>query len=951
MSMMKKLGSVFFALALLAGCASPAEMVTAQTPAVYELPKGWAKDRSDLPSDPDYTLGQLPNGMRYLILPNKNPPSQIAMRLVINAGSMQERAGEEGVAHFLEHLAFRGTKNYPDGELQRVLEGLGLQMGADANASTGQDRTTFMFNMARNDKVSVDTGLNLLRDIVNDMNLEPALVNAERGVVLAEERTRAGPLEEAQKAFMKSQVGDHPYARSPIGLREVIQTVTPERIRGFYDAFYRPERATLIIVGDVTPDAILPAISQNFADWVGRGEPGKDPQPVMKAPASPDVVVQTTPGMGDTSILLRWFEPYRALPPTKAERRRQLVESLGVTAAQLRMQELIDAAGKPARFASSPAPSRIPNVWSGQMAQSSGVIDAPKTLALMTTAYRQAADFGITQGELDRIKQTRLIAARQAAAAGRQGSSPALADGIANAITSDPMFVSPKDNLALLEEQLKTIQLSEVNAMLKARLKAKPTVIYRGARAPTGGEEALRTAFNGAMSGSLTAYASQAVKPWPYTDFGPAGKVAERTEAADLGVTMVRFENGVRLTVKPFTVRKDQISVNVRLGLGRLGMPRDRIDATDMGLTLWSIGGLGKLTRTEQTQALLGKRALASASTGDDAYEIDNPGGTTPEDFALQMQLMAAMVSDPAYRTDDWAGLMAQADEADGSLELSANGILQRDLDKLLHGGDLRWTINTKAMRDTWKPVDSVAYIRPIVANSPIEVIIVGDISVETAIAETAKTLGALPKRPELVEPAGIRDVKFPPAGNVVLKHKGRVDQGYALVAWPTGQGAYADLKASRIGGILGQMIRDNATRKFRSEGGATYSPDTTVDFSPFLPNYGYIGVAVEVPPEQVADVQASIVDIANGLAQYVQPKSEIDRVVQPLIELNRRQRASNPGYWLGSLAGAQTNPKVLEDLRTEESDYQSITPADVQAAAKRRLKPEAAWKLKVQPE
>ena len=98
-------------------------------------------------------------------------------------------------------------------------------------------------------------------------------------------------------------------------------------------------------------------------------------------------------------------------------------------------------------------------------------------------------------------------------------------------------------------------------------------------------------------------------------------------------------------------------------------------------------------------------------------------------------------------------------------------------------------------------------------ANSPIEVIIVGDISVETAIAETAKTLGALPKRPELVEPPGIRDVKFPPAGNVVLKHKGRADQGYALVAWPTGQGTYADLKASRIGGILGQMIRDNATR------------------------------------------------------------------------------------------------------------------------------------------
>src|SRR5262249_15333634 len=115
---------------------------------------GWAKDRSDLPSDPDYTLGVLPNGMRYLILTNKNPPKQVAMRLVISAGSMQERKGEEGIAHFLEHLAFRGTAQFPDGELQRRLEGLGLQMGTDANASTGPDSTVFMFNLAHNDAES-----------------------------------------------------------------------------------------------------------------------------------------------------------------------------------------------------------------------------------------------------------------------------------------------------------------------------------------------------------------------------------------------------------------------------------------------------------------------------------------------------------------------------------------------------------------------------------------------------------------------------------------------------------------------------------------------------------------------------------------------------------------------------------------------------------------------------
>jgi zinc protease len=403
------------------------------------------------------------------------------------------------------------------------------------------------------------------------------------------------------------------------------------------------------------------------------------------------------------------------------------------------------------------------------------------------------------------------------------------------------------------------------------------------------------------------------------------------------------------LTVKPLTVRKDQIFVELRLGLGRLGMPRDRIDASDMGLSLWNSGGLSKLTRAEQGRTLVGKRVSAAAGTGDEAYEVD--GATGRDDFALQMQLMAAMVTDPAYRTDDWATMMAQSDQADGTLELSANGVLQRDLDKLLHAGDVRWTINTKVMRDTWKPADSIAYIRPIVANSPIEVIIVGDIDVETAIAETAKTLGALPKRPDLVEPPGIRDVKFPKPGEVVLTHKGRADQGYALVAWPTNQGMYADLKAQRTGRVLSQMLRDNATRKFRSEGGSTYSPEANVEFSAMLPAYGYIGVMVEVPPEQVADVQAKIVDLAYFLASFEQPQSEVDRIVQPLLEATRREKASNPGYWMGNLAGVQTNPKALEAMRSMESDYTSITPADVHAAGKRWLKPETMWKLTVRPE
>jgi len=453
------------------------------------------------------------------------------------------------------------------------------------------------------------------------------------------------------------------------------------------------------------------------------------------------------------------------------------------------------------------------------------------------------------------------------------------------------------------------------------------------------------------MAAPITAYKPDAVKPWPYTDFGKPGVVATRELVSDLNVTKVVYENGVKLTIKPLPTNKDLISVRVRMGWGRLQMPINVIDASDMGLSLWSSGGLNKLTVTEQSRTLAGKRAAAVARTLDDAYSLDNLNVATREDFPLQMQLMAAMITDSAYRADDWASWMAAADASDASLKLTPSGVLERELDQLLHSGDLRWTINTKAQRDSWKPEDSVKYIKPIVDNSPIEVIVIGDVGVETVIQEVGKTLGALPARKPIPEPKGLRDVKFPKAGTVVMPHKGRPDQAYAMIAWPTYAGAFKNIREERIGMVLAQMLRDNATRLFRSEGGATYSPMETVDFSSFLPDYGFIGVALEVAPNTIDDVQAKIQAIATDLATKPVPESEIQRITAPKIEQYRRAFTSSVGYWMELLGNAHENGLGLQYIRSEGSDYAGITPAEIQAAAKKSLKPETAWKLKVVPE
>lgn len=956
MRLLKKRVAGWIAGALLAVVATGGVIASAQQAQTLQITRvtppdrQWARDQGDLPHDPDYLIGVLPNGMRYMVLPNFTPPRQVAMRMVIDAGSMQERPGEEGVAHFLEHLAFRGTDAFPDGELNRTLENLGLQMGDDVNASTGPAETTFQFDLARNDTQSLDTGLQVIREIVSRMAIDPKLVDKERGVVLAEERSRAGPGLEASKAMLKLQLGDHPYGRPPIGLRKVIETVTPATIRGFYDAYYRPERATLLVVGDVNPDALIPAIAARFGDWKGRGVPGADPKPVMVKPAAPDVSVLVTAGAPDTSITLRWFEPYRDRQPTRSELRQTLIEQLGAGIIARRMQGFSDEAGRPARIVGSAAPAAIAGVWNGELATSAGISNLEKTIEVMVKAHRQAVLFGVTQEELDQQISLRLEASKREAERGRTGTSVSLVETALDYVSADVPFISLQQSYQLLQEAVPTIKLADVNAALKARFAGEPDIIYRGAEAPKGGEAAIRDAFRKAMAAPVKPYKPDAVKPWPYTDFGPPGVVAERKLISDLNVTLVRFENGVKLTVKPMPTNKDLITVRVRMGWGRLQMPSNVIDASDMGLSLWSEGGLGKLTPTEQSRTLAGRRAVAVARTLDDAYALDNMNVTTREDFPLQMQIMTAMIKDPAYRADEWASWMQMADAADASMKMTPAGVLERDLDALLHSGDLRWTINTKALRDTWKPEDSVRYIKPIVDSSPIEVIVIGDVSVETTIQEVARTLGALAPRKPIPEPKGIRDVKFPQPGSTVIPHKGRADQGYALIGWPTYQGAFKNIREQRIGMVLSQMLRDNATRLFRSEGGATYSPTETVDFSTFLPDYGFIGVAIEVAPDMMDEVQSKIQAIATDLATTPVPESEIKRIIGPKIEQYRRAFVSSVGYWLELLANAHDDPGGMEYIRTEGEHYASITPADIQAAARKWLKPSTAWKLKVVP-
>src|SRR5262245_25821346 len=221
-----------FAAAAVAFISLPALPVHSQAPA-------WPQATSDIPWDPAIKLGALPSGMRYVIMKNSTPKGEVSIRLRIGAGSLQEEDSQRGLAHFTEHMAFRGTTHVPDGEIFKTLERMGLRTGADSNARTGDLDTVYQFDLPNTNPQTIDTGLMLTRDIVSELNLNPDAFQSERGPVLSEERLRDGPGFRAfiaqTKFVLKGQLAAD---RSPIGKVDVLQNAPISLLADFYHSYY-----------------------------------------------------------------------------------------------------------------------------------------------------------------------------------------------------------------------------------------------------------------------------------------------------------------------------------------------------------------------------------------------------------------------------------------------------------------------------------------------------------------------------------------------------------------------------------------------------------------------------------------------------------------------------------------------------------------------------------------
>jgi len=914
----------------------------------------WPQEHSDLKADPAITFGTLSNGLRYAIQRNASPPGQVAMRLMITAGSMQEEKDQEGLAHFLEHMAFHGSTHVPDGEMALTLQRLGMRLGADINAGTGRDLTVYKFNLTKSDDASVETTLNLFREIGSELTLDPAVMNNERNVILAEAHSRTASQQKLEADQFAAVFGDHPFARPPIGREDVILHAPIERMRAFYDAYYRPERAVVIVVGDVDPAKVEAMIKAHFSDWRGRGRPGKDPAPpasTMKTPAFKLSVIKGLE-LSSQSLRLFFFHSFAPPKPSVADEEARFVYIIAGQTAENRLIQLNEQSGKPFTNGLLVAPLGLPRTIANIDFGGAGLVsDWQKALTLLIKTQRQVLEGGISQTEVDGAITLQRAALTQWLSQSSNQSSVRLADGIVSDVQNNSVPRSPQQDIDLFNEAVKGLTAERVNATLREHLGA-PLIYFSTSYEPEGGEAAIRSVYEAAMKAPVDAFKMATSTPWPYVDFGRPGVVAVRRTRDDLGVTFVRFANGVRLTIRPTAYAADQVLVNVRFGHGQLDLPKDRVAASDFAAQVFTMGGFRDLTQAEAARSVAGQLVGFEATAGDDSFTLSGPSefALRPDMFEREMQILAAKIAYPGWRTDDWQSMIASLSRDDDARDASPQAVYRNRVPELTHPGDQRWVIDTAEMRRGWRADDAVAFIKPIVEKAPLDIVVVGDIAVDRVIETVGRTFGALPTRSDAKEPAGLRDVKLPTPSPtpVELHHNGPDYQAMVVVDW-LATDAFADPKQTQAARVLADIMMQRAFEQIRNKEGSSYSPTVAAGFSEVLPKYGMISALLLVPPADVDRVFADLDAIADDLAARDVSADEFQRAQSARLNLTRRFQRSN-GYWLHYLEGAQTDPRLLNFAAREETDVASLTPADIRAAAQRWLKKSNSWRLKITP-
>lgn len=930
------------------GVTLSAPVAQAKTAQVFSPAKvDWPQQISDIKPDPAVTYGRLKNGMRYAIMKNATPAGQVSVRLRFATGSLQENESQLGLAHFIEHMAFNGSESVKPEDFVKKLELFGLAFGPDTNAFTSFDQTAYLLDLPRNDDEIVQYALFLMRETAGKLSFLPEEIEKERGVVLSEERLRDSPGLRVAKAQLNTLMRNQLLPkRFPIGDTKILKTAPRQTFVDYYERYYRPERAILVVVGDIDPARIEASIKTRFSDWVGKGKAGTEPD-LGTVDAAPFLAEFYHEPQAQSTITIATVRPYAQELDDFAQRKKDIIESLGFAVLNRRFADITRRANAPFIGAGAGNNDLFRSVRSASINTTFEAAKWKEALSASEQEARRARQFGFLPSELAREIADRRAGLEAAVKGASTRPTPALAGAIFGAYGNDAVFSSPQTDLEIFDRAVQGLDVAQVNAAFNAAFEGGRTRLFMSSSQDIeGGTAALTAAYEASAKVAVEKPKEQSLQAFNY-DFGKAGSVASEKKIDDLGVTQLVFANGVKANIFPSTFEKDDVRIFVRFGSGTLAFPKDKPGMPLMLAPALIEGGLGKFSKADLERALTGRIYSAGIAAQEDAFVVN--GRTNKADFDLQMQVLAAHFVDPGFRPEGVDRIRNFLDTIYKQFDSGALQKAQIERSRYLHNSDSRFGLPDLDTAKKLTVEDVKAVLSPALATAPIEITIVGDVSVDEAKAAIARTFGALaPRQASVPVSPEARIVSFPKAGSIgKFEHGGRADQNVAAIAWPTRDDS--DIVESARLQILRAVLQDRATDYFREKIGATYSPQTFAEGSDAFPGYGNIGMAIETPPDQLDAFFKAAEEIVASLRDKPISAEDLNRAKRPVIERSLTARKTN-AYWAGALSDLQTDLNQLSRIRRQIELLEAVSAADVQKLAQTYLKADQSVRMLVTP-
>ena len=891
--------------------------------------------QTPLPNDPAVRTGKLENGMTYYIRHNDQPAQRAEFYLATDVGAFQEEDHQDGLAHFLEHMCFNGTKNFPGKALLNWLQSIGAEFGRNINASTGFEQTQYMLNNIPVVRESiVDSCLLILHDYSHFVTCDPAEIDAERGVILEERRTRRNAEWRLFEKALPYYYGDTPYARRTlIGGEEQLKTFAPESLTSFYETWCRPDLQAVIVVGDVDIDQVEAKIKSIFADIPAPVNP--QPKVLHKIPdnVEPIVGILTDPEMTSSSIEVMWkSEP---MPKEFMNTDVAFMTDLIKMYVRLIMRERFsDITAKP------DAPFLGASFFIGNLCNScdatNGTVsfkegDAINAFTAFMTEIEKMKRYGFTDGEVQRAKDNIISSYERAVEAAPTRKNAEFVYPLLYNFYDNSPYMEPETELQLAQmvcAQLNAQILNQVVAQLITD--ENMVIIYNGPEKeglanPT--EQELTGVLAAVKNAEIAANVEDSVNE-PFISGDLKGSKVKKEKETIYGATEWTLKNGVKVVVLPTQYKQDQVMFSIKKEGGNSLIATE--DMPSFESNIWTLflnnSGISKFSGTQVSKMLAGKNLNVTPFIGATQHGVQ--GSSTPKDFETALQLMYLYFADPRFDEAEYETGIQQIKAILPNIANNPDFLFQNAVSRILYNNPRLVELNEETLAKADLATIERVYKELFKDAAGAEMYITGNVDPAAIKPLVEKYIGSIAKGKKASEVNKENVIKFV---------KGEVDETVKLpMETPKSTviqiyTAYmpVDTKTEVALEVANYVLDMIYTKSIREDEGGTYGVGTAMVGQRTPEERVIIQVQFDTNPEQAE----KLAELAKkGLKELAENGPETDKFNMAIenFKKNIPESRINNSYWSSNV---QTYYEHGIDRDAEyEAAVNSVTPADVKA-------------------